>query len=107
MMKVGDLFAGVGGMSQGFKMAGDFEIAFAVEFDKDIAYAYQKNHQGTDVYATDICSIDVKELHKKHLRIDVIIGGPPCQGFSLSNTRTRNMENKKNFLYCQKKVIIT
>ena len=40
MMKVGDLFAGVGGMSQGFKMAGDFEIAFAVEFDKDIAAAY-------------------------------------------------------------------
>ena len=81
-MKVADLFAGVGGMSEGFKMAGNFEIAFAVEYDKDIAYAYQKNHQGTDVYATDICSIDVKELHKQHPRIDVIIGGPPCQGFS-------------------------
>lgn len=47
MMKVGDLFAGVGGMSQGFKMAEDFEIAFAVEFDKDIAAAYQKNHNSS------------------------------------------------------------
>ena len=43
-MIVADLFAGVGGMSEGFKMAGNFEIAFAVEFDKDIANAYQKNH---------------------------------------------------------------
>ena len=39
-MIVGDLFAGVGGMSEGFRQAG-FEIAFAVEFDKDIAKAYQ------------------------------------------------------------------
>ena len=43
-MIVGDLFAGVGGMSQGFLMAGGFDIAFAVEYDKDIASAYQKNH---------------------------------------------------------------
>ena len=43
-MIVADLFAGVGGMSEGFKMAGIFEIAFAVEFDKDIAFAYQMNH---------------------------------------------------------------
>ena len=56
-MIVADLFAGVGGMSEGFKMAESFEIAFAVEFDKDIANAYKKNHHDTDVYATDICSI--------------------------------------------------
>ena len=39
-MIIADLFAGVGGMSEGFKMAGGFKIAFAVEFDKDIAHAY-------------------------------------------------------------------
>ena len=75
-MIVGDLFAGVGGMSEGFRQAG-FEIAFAVEFDKDIAKAYQLNHKGTDVYAEDICQIDVESLHRKHPHIDIIIGGPP------------------------------
>ena len=81
-MIVGDLFAGVGGMSEGFLMAGGFDIAFAVEFDKEIADAYQRNHIGTEVLAENICDIDVKSLHTKYPKIDVIIGGPPCQGFS-------------------------
>lgn len=100
MMKVGDLFAGVGGMSQGFKMAGIFEIAFAVEFDKDIATAYKKNHKETDVYANDIRDIDVEELHKKHPSIDVIIGGPPCQGFSQKGKRL-SLDDPRNFLFQQ------
>ena len=98
-MIVGDLFAGVGGMSEGFKMAG-FDIAFAVEFDKDIAYAYSMNHKETDVYADDICNLDVKELHKKHPQIDVIIGGPPCQGFSQKGKRL-NINDKRNYLFRQ------
>lgn len=99
-MIVGDLFAGVGGMSEGFKMAGDYEIAFAVEFDKDIADAYLKNHIGTDVYAMNICDVDVVELHKKHPIIDVIIGGPPCQGFSQKGKRL-NLDDPRNFLFQQ------
>lgn len=99
-MNVGDLFAGVGGMSEGFRMAGGFNISFAVEFDKEIAYAYQKNHIDTDVYAENICDIDVKELHKKHPNIDVIIGGPPCQGFSQKGKRL-SIEDPRNFLFQQ------
>ena len=52
-MIVADLFAGVGGLSQGFIKAG-CEVAFAVEFDKEIAAAYQKNHPNTEVFADDI-----------------------------------------------------
>ena len=99
-MIVGDLFAGVGGMSEGFKMAGGFEIAFAVEFDKEIASAYKKNHKGTDVYPMDIREIDVTELHKKHPQIDVIIGGPPCQGFSQKGKRL-NLDDPRNYLFQQ------
>ena len=80
-MIVGDLFAGVGGLSEGFRMAG-FDIGFAIEFDKDIAASYKKNHPETDVIADDICQVDAKLLHQKHTHIDVIVGGPPCQGFS-------------------------
>lgn len=98
-MIVGDLFAGVGGMSHGFKMAG-FDIAFAVEFDKDIAYAYKQNHKSTDVYAEDITQIDVVKLHEKHPRIDVIIGGPPCQGFSQKGKRL-SIDDPRNFLFKQ------
>ena len=98
-MIVGDLFAGVGGMSEGFRQAG-FEIAFAVEFDKDIAKAYQLNHKGTDVYAEDICQIDVEALHRKHPHIDVIIGGPPCQGFSQKGKRL-SLDDPRNFLFQQ------
>lgn len=100
MIKVGDLFAGVGGMSQGFKMAGNFDIAFAIEYDKDIAKSYQKNHDKTDVYAKDISDIDVDLLHKKHPNIDVIIGGPPCQGFSQKGKRL-SLDDPRNYLFQQ------
>ena len=81
-MKVADLFAGVGGLSQGFIKAG-CSIEFAVEYDASIAASYQKNHPGTDVYNEDISSLDTGDIKKKHPQIDIIIGGPPCQGFSV------------------------
>lgn len=98
-MIVGDLFAGVGGMSEGFRMAG-FDVAFAIEFDKDIAASYKRNHTETDVIADDICHVDVVELHKKHPHIDVIIGGPPCQGFSQKGKRL-SLDDPRNFLFKQ------
>ena len=98
-MIVGDLFAGVGGMSEGFKMAG-FDIAFAIEYDKDIAKAYALNHVGTDVYANDICAVNIKQLHEKYPHIDVIIGGPPCQGFSQKGKRL-SLDDPRNFLFKQ------
>lgn len=95
-MKVADLFAGVGGLSQGFIKAG-FEIAIAIEHDKDIAYSYQRNHPQTDVYVDDICNLDFKEIHKKHPQIDVVMGGPPCQGFSQKGKRL-SINDPRNFL---------
>lgn len=98
-MKIADLFAGVGGMSEGFRMAG-FEIKFAVEFDSEIAKAYKLNHVGTDVYTQDICTINVAELYCKYRDIDVIVGGPPCQGFSQKGKRL-SINDSRNFLFQQ------
>ena len=98
-MKVVDLFAGVGGMSEGFKQAG-YDIVLAIEFDKDIANSYKLNHTGTEMINEDICKLDVKALHKKYADIDVIMGGPPCQGFSQKGKRL-NIDDPRNYLFKQ------
>jgi len=98
-MIVADLFAGVGGLSQGFIKAGCV-VAIAIEFDKEIANAYKKNHPLTDVYAEDITKLDFKEIHKKHPTIDIVMGGPPCQGFSQKGKRL-SLKDSRNFLFQQ------
>lgn len=96
-MIVADLFAGVGGLSQGFIKAG-FSIALAVEFDSTIARAYQLNHKDTKVYNDDICKMDFSEVHLHHPNIDIVIGGPPCQGFSQKGKRLK-LDDPRNFLF--------
>ena len=85
-MRVIDLFAGVGGLSYGFSMS-NFDIVFAVEHDKEIANTFKKNHPDTDVFSDDIETLDVNKLSERYKNIDVVIGGPPCQGFSQKGKR--------------------
>ena len=96
-LKVLDLFAGVGGFSYGFAEAG-FEIVGAIEFDKSIARSMKLNHVNTKVFDGDIMDIDIKMIRKELGKIDIIIGGPPCQGFSLKGKR-KGMGDKRNFLF--------
>lgn len=98
-LHIADLFAGVGGMSEGFRMCG-FEVDFAIEFDKDIANSYKCNHPTTEVFADDIRNVDASELHKRYKQIDVVIGGPPCQGFSQKGKRL-SLNDPRNFLFLQ------
>lgn len=94
--KVISLFAGAGGMDLGFIQAG-FDIIWANDFDKDASETYRKNI-GDHIVTGDITKIDIdKELPKKE-DIDLVIGGFPCQGFSVNNTK-RNMSDERNFLY--------
>lgn len=86
--KIIDLFAGVGGISVGFKKAG-FEVVSANEYKSDIANTYIKNHPGTKMIVDDISKIKSRDLTNGH-EIDVIVGGPPCQGFSMAGKRIRN-----------------
>lgn len=96
-MNVADLFSGVGGLSQGFIQAG-FNITLAIEFDPPIADAYKLNHPNTTVYNEDICKMDFKRLHKIHPNIDIVVGGPPCQGFSQKGKRLQ-LDDPRNFLF--------
>ena len=99
-----ELFAGAGGMSQGFVQAG-FEIVQAIEVDRRAAETYKNNHGRTDLIVDDVCQLDALAIARRiaFQRADlfVIIGGPPCQGFSESNRRTRDLDNPKNALYRQ------
>ncbi|MGL5936783.1 MAG: DNA cytosine methyltransferase [Cetobacterium sp.] len=97
-MKVIDLFSGVGGMSLGFKNQGA-KIIMAIEKDKDIAYSYQKNHQETIVINEDITKIKIETVFREYKnKIDVVIGGPPCQGFSQKGAR-KSIKDERNFLF--------
>lgn len=90
-----DLFSGAGGLSLGAQNAG-FEIVVAVEQDKDSALTFKKNHPDSTIINEDIRNIDT-QIFK--IQPFIVFGGPPCQGFSTSNTQTRNLNNKNNFLF--------
>lgn len=96
-----DLFAGCGGFSVGFERAG-YRITKAVEFNKDIAASYSHNHKGTVMFADDIGEIADSD-HFSNGEADVIIGGPPCQGFSMAGERIRGkkafISDPRNFLF--------
>ena len=87
------LFAGAGGMDKGFFDAG-FEILWANDFDKFAVETYKKN-LGNHIVLGDITQIPSNEIPDNP---DVVIGGFPCQGFSVNNTK-RSMEDQRNFLY--------
>lgn len=98
-MKIIDLFAGCGGLSLGF-IKDNHKIIEAVEFDQSIANTYKLNHPEVNVIVDDIKNIDKSGLFKLG-DADLIIGGPPCQGFSMAGSRIRNgfIDDPRNYLF--------
>lgn len=98
MMKVIDLFAGVGGLSLGFTKEG-FEVVYANEYDKSIARSFRMNHPNAEVDDRDITEIDIEETFAKYRdKITVVMGGPPCQGFSQKGKRI-GLSDSRNFMF--------
>ncbi len=98
-MKIMDLFSGVGGFSKGALMASDRnKIIVANEFDVEIAESYKLNHKKTNMIVGDISKVKQKLYDYK---VDIIIGGPPCQGFSAAGKRNRKnfIDDPRNYLF--------
>lgn len=96
-----DLFSGAGGLSRGFYDA-NYEVVLGVDFDDIALKTFKANHGNAEAMKLDLFNHD--ELNKiftyfenKKLTLEVLVGGPPCQGFSLAGPR--NKDDKRNTLY--------
>ncbi len=95
-----DLFAGAGGLSCGLEQSG-FVPVLANELVEQYAHTYQVNHPETKMIVGDVRHVDEKELHSllnAYDEIDLIAGGPPCQGFSV-NAPVRSLDDPRNHLF--------
>lgn len=96
-----DLFSGAGGMSLGFNKVG-FKNLLAIELNKDFAETYRKNFPKHNLIVDDIKNVTEKQIYDiiKNEKVDAIIGGPPCQGFSIAGNIGRNfIDDDRNRLF--------
>lgn len=99
MYKTVDLFAGAGGLSYGFEMTGKFLVVAAAENNRNAQKTYKANHLNPKLdMIDDVRKCDFKKLGEKFDGIDVIIGGPPCQGFSNANRQKNHIVSMNNSL---------
>ena len=93
-MRVGSLFAGIGGIELGFKQAG-FDVSWANEIDRDACKTYRLNFPETTLFECDICSLDTSLLS----RVDIITAGFPCQPFSVCGNQKGFNDNRGNLFF--------
>lgn len=95
-----DLFSGAGGLSLGFLQTQKYDIKVAFENSPYMQDTYRYNHPGVEVQG-DVCQADYDEIKRKYGEIDVVIGGPPCQGFSNANRQKNHAISQNNMLVKQ------
>ena len=100
-LNVIDLFCGAGGLSEGFKLAG-FNIIGGIDFEPNAIKTYNTNFHGARGVCENLMDISIEEIKEKFkdfLNADIIIGGPPCQGFSNANRWKNEMDDDRNKLF--------
>lgn len=97
-LKVIDLFSGAGGLSLGFKQTGKVDIVAAAENNQNARKTYKRNFKEVERLYSDVRNIDYTELRETVGAIDLVIGGPPCQGFSNANRQHSTIISMNNRL---------
>ncbi|HCT36405.1 MAG TPA: DNA cytosine methyltransferase [Firmicutes bacterium] len=92
-----DLFSGAGGFSYGFLQTGRFYIKAAFENNLNAQKTYRRNHRNVEIY-NDVGDALSDEIQAKIGKVDVVIGGPPCQGFSNANRQKNHAISQNNSL---------
>jgi len=95
-----DLFCGAGGLSEGFKKSG-YQVLLGIDNIETFIETFKKNHKNTIAVCEDIRKIAVEDIKKRlaNKSIDIIIGGPPCQGFSVAGRRDK--KDPRNSLFVE------
>lgn len=96
-----DLFCGAGGLSWGMHKNPNFKTMVALDFDEKAATTFKKNMPDTEVMVGDITDATVKEKIvslAKQTSVNMIVGGPPCQGYSMKGKKL-GLEDSRNFLF--------
>ena len=100
-LKYIDLFSGAGGFSLGFDSQG-FQNVFSIDIEPSFCKTYKHNFPEHQLIEKDICELSDSEIKylKEFDAIDVVIGGPPCQGFSIAgNIGRKFLDDPRNRLY--------
>lgn len=95
-----DLFSGAGGLSYGFEQAGCV-VDLAIEKDAWAVETYKANHINKNIIEVDINELDDVFFEKYRNKVDIVMGGPPCQGFSIAASNRRKKDDVRNILYKQ------
>ena len=103
-LKIMDLFSGTGGFSKGFETTGAFEVVYGIDMLPDAAATFLLNHPGAIVIADDIRAVRLGTVAERtglsRGDVDVIVGGPPCQGFSsIRPFRSMDDDDPRNTLF--------
>lgn len=93
-----DLFCGCGGISCGYHLSG-FEIIGGIDFNLDATKTFKHNFKNANVKCIDITTISDENIINDYSNVDVIVGGPPCQGFSAANRWQKEKDDPRNKLF--------
>ena len=101
--KILDLFSGAGGFSYGFEKNPNFETVLSTDYNKDALLTLKENIKASEIIVGDITNKPVRDeiiRRSVELGVNIVIGGPPCQGFSLKGKKL-GMDDPRNFLFLE------